>query len=300
MQDNYTYNTFGKISHYQAGFNTSTLMSVDYVYDKLGRITQRAESLQGGATKTYSYTYDLAGQLTRVTDGTNTSTYSYDQNGNRLTFSSTADGTSATGSYDAQDRLLSYGNIKYGYSGNGEVSSRIQGTQTIKLEYNPLGNLTAAVLPSGDRIDYLVDGSGMRVGRKINGTLQQVFLYQDSLKPVAELDGAGNVVNRFVYANHGNVPDYMIKGGVTYRIITDHLGSPRLVVNAANGAVAQRMDYDEFGNVLQDTSPGFQPFGFAGGLYDRDTGLCTSAHASSIPRPGAGCRATRMGSEVAV
>ncbi len=33
------------------------------------------------------------------------------------------------------------------------------------------------------------------------------------------------------------------------------------------------MAYDEFGNVTQDTSPGFQPFGFAGGLYDRDTAL---------------------------
>ena len=33
------------------------------------------------------------------------------------------------------------------------------------------------------------------------------------------------------------------------------------------------MDYDEFGNVLTDTNPGFQPFGFAGGVYDGDTGL---------------------------
>lgn len=33
------------------------------------------------------------------------------------------------------------------------------------------------------------------------------------------------------------------------------------------------MDYDEFGRVLVDTNPGFQPFGFAGGLYDADTGL---------------------------
>ena len=33
------------------------------------------------------------------------------------------------------------------------------------------------------------------------------------------------------------------------------------------------MDYDAWGNVLLDTNPGFQPFGFAGGLYDRDTGL---------------------------
>jgi RHS repeat-associated protein len=33
------------------------------------------------------------------------------------------------------------------------------------------------------------------------------------------------------------------------------------------------MDYDEWGRVTFDSNPGFQPFGFAGGLYDRDTGL---------------------------
>src|SRR5690606_28105820 len=31
--------------------------------------------------------------------------------------------------------------------------------------------------------------------------------------------------------------------------------------------------YDEFGNVALDTNPGFQPFGFAGGLYDPGIGL---------------------------
>ena len=37
--------------------------------------------------------------------------------------------------------------------------------------------------------------------------------------------------------------------------------------------VVQEVDDDEFGHVTLDTNPGFQPFGFAGGLYDRDTGL---------------------------
>jgi RHS repeat-associated protein len=55
--------------------------------------------------------------------------------------------------------------------------------------------------------------------------------------------------------------------------VTDHVGSVRLVVDAATGAIAQRMDYNEFGEVALDTNPGFQPFGFAGGLYDADTGL---------------------------
>jgi RHS repeat-associated protein len=33
------------------------------------------------------------------------------------------------------------------------------------------------------------------------------------------------------------------------------------------------MDYDIWGRVLTDTNPGFQPFGFAGGIHDRHTGL---------------------------
>ena len=45
------------------------------------------------------------------------------------------------------------------------------------------------------------------------------------------------------------------------------------MVNVASGAVAQRLDYDAFGRVLTDTNPGFQPFGFAGGLYDPQTKL---------------------------
>ena len=67
--------------------------------------------------------------------------------------------------------------------------------------------------------------------------------------------------------------EYMVRGADTYRLITDHLGSVRLVVNVATGAVAQRIDYDEWGVVSSDTAPGFQPFGFAGGLYDADTKL---------------------------
>jgi RHS repeat-associated protein len=65
----------------------------------------------------------------------------------------------------------------------------------------------------------------------------------------------------------------MLRAGVPFRLLKDQLGSVRLVVNATTGVVAQRLDYDEFGRVLQDTAPGFQPFGFAGGLYDPDTGL---------------------------
>jgi RHS repeat-associated protein len=51
------------------------------------------------------------------------------------------------------------------------------------------------------------------------------------------------------------------------------LGSPRLVVDIATNTVVQSLSYDVWGNIIQDSNPGFQPFGFAGGLYDRDTRL---------------------------
>lgn len=51
------------------------------------------------------------------------------------------------------------------------------------------------------------------------------------------------------------------------------VGSLKVVTDAA-GTEVKRIDYDSFGNILSDSNPGFSvPFGFAGGLHDRDTGL---------------------------
>jgi RHS repeat-associated protein len=105
------------------------------------------------------------------------------------------------------------------------------------------------------------------------------FLYRGQLQPAAWLDQAGSVKATFVYGTRVNVPEYMVvptgaaAAAGTYRLVTDQVGSVRLVVNVSSGVVAERLDYDEFGNVLTDTNPGMQPFGFAGGLRDRDTGL---------------------------
>ena len=144
--------------------------------------------------------------------------------------------------------------------------------------YDGFGNLTHVDLPDGRTIDYLIDATNRRVGRILKdsgGTVldHKGYLYQSTLRPVVELDANDNVTAFFVYIDKPNVPEYMTKGGVNYRIITDHLGSVRLVVKSSDGTVVQRMDYDEWGAVTRDTNPGFQPFGFAGGLYDPETGL---------------------------
>jgi RHS repeat-associated protein len=266
-----SYTGFGEITQLTALHAGSPLLDVQYTRDNAGRITQKVETLTG-QTDTYSYTYDQAGRLTAVTkNGVSTATYSYDPNGNRQSKTDASGTVSATS--DDQDRLLSYGVNTYSYTANGERNTQTSTGQTTSYTYDVFGNLTKATLPNATTVEYLIDGRNRRIGKKINGTLTQGFLYQDQLKPIAELDGTGNIVSRFVYATGINVPDYIIKGATTYRIITDHLGSPRLIVNTADGTIAQRLDYDEFGNVITDTNPGLQPFGFAGGIYDRDTQL---------------------------
>jgi hypothetical protein len=61
--------------------------------------------------------------------------------------------------------------------------------------------------------------------------------------------------------------------GATYRLVTDQVGSVRPVDDTASGAVVERIDWDELGNVLTDSAPETQPFGFAGGLRDNNSSL---------------------------
>ena len=264
-------NEFGEIEEYRAGYGGSTLFGTRYTYDALGRIQTKTETVDG-ISHTYEYGYDVIGQLMDVKkDGVLVGHYEYDGNGNRIGY--TGPNGTVYGSYDAQDRITQYGSSSYQYTANGELRSKVDSNGTTLYDYDVLGNLKDVTLADGTRIEYVVDGAGRRIGKKVNGNLVQGFLYQDDLKPVAELDGSGNVATRFVYGTSSVVPDYMVKGGVTYRIVSDHLGSPRVVINVSTGNVTQRLDYDEFGNVTLDTNSGFQPFGFAGGIYDPQTKL---------------------------
>ncbi|MBI3768748.1 MAG: RHS repeat-associated core domain-containing protein [Deltaproteobacteria bacterium] len=271
VTDTVGYNTFAELTSYAASANATPVYAETVTRDAIGRIVQKVETI-GGVTDTYDYTFDQVGQLITVTkNGAPSESYTYDDNGNRT--DATVAGVHVSTTTDAQDRLTQYGTTSFTYTPAGDRESKTTaGSQTTTYEYDVIGSLLTVTLPDTTAITYVVDGQTRRVGKKVNGTLVQGFLYDGLLRPVAELDGNGTIVSRFVYTG-GTVPAYLVKGGVAFRVISDTIGSVRLVVNAATGAIAQRLDYDTFGRVTQDTNPGFQPFGFAGGLYDPDTKL---------------------------
>ena len=171
--------------------------------------------------------------------------YTYDGNGNRLN-----DGAN----YDDQDRLTDNAQYNFTYTANGELKSKTDKTTQAETLYthDGFGSLTGVTLPDGRSIQYLMDARGRRVGKKVDGTLEWGLLYRSALQPVAEVDAAGAVITRFVYARSRNIPDYAERGDTRYAIITDHLGSLRLVVDTSSGEVVQRMEYDAWGRVIVD------------------------------------------------
>ena len=266
VTDHRTYDGFGKLATCEAKFGATSLYSVSYVPDSLGRIVQKNETIQG-TTTVWNYSYDSAGQLWQVMqNGVLTATYGYDPNGNRNSVA-TPSGTQ-TATYDAQDRLLTFGKWTYTYTANGELLTKTDTTagQLTAYGYDAQGNLRHVNLPDGRAIDYLVDGQNRRVAKKLNGVVVRKWVYQEGLRPAAEFDGSGTLLARYV-------DGMVIKGNTSYRVLADYLGTPRLLVNSTTGAIAQRLDLDEWGQVTTDTSPGFQVFGLGGGIYDPDTGL---------------------------
>jgi choice-of-anchor A domain-containing protein/RHS repeat-associated protein len=274
VTDERAFNGFGEISRYAAAVSGSPLYAASCTRDALGRIASQTETF-GGASVEKAYAYDLRGRLVSVTtNGALAESYAYDLNGNRTNSWVAADLRAAE--YDAQDRLLSSGSAVFSHDANGSRVSQLLNPNSSLLtaySYDLFGQLKSVSLPDGRTVSYDRDALNRVTAKRVNGAIIKGWIYKDGLAPIAETDGGTNIVSFFVYGTSALSPDYMVRDGATYRLIRDFAGSVRLVVNADTGAVAQRLDYDSFGNVSQDTNPGFQPFGFKSGLYDSDAGL---------------------------
>lgn len=296
ISDSVEISGFGEVDEYrvtsagEGGGDPLEFFRQDFTRDRLGRITEVTETLRdslGGppSMRTHEYDYDLDGRLREVKrNGAVSATYVWDDNGNRLAW--TDDHGTALGFYDTQDRLTSTTDTVYSYGPNGELRARAENGQLEAFQYDVFGNLTAVVLADGRLIEYLVDGQNRRIGKKIDGQLVSGWAYKDHLAPIAELEPDGSVRSLFIYGSSGIVPDAMLRGGVLYRYVTDWRGSIRMVVDATTGTVVQELDYDAFGRVQLDTNPGWQPFGYAGGLYDGQTGLVRFGARDYDPRVG--------------
>jgi RHS repeat-associated protein len=269
----WTKNEFGDDASATWTFDGSPLLQRSLAYDAVGRISKATEQGPDGTT-TSDYGYDDGGRLASVKrNGSEVASFTYDANGNRLTASE--NGIDRTFTVDASDRLTDDGQFTYTYDADGQLATRtaIDSGDVTAYHYDGLGLLRSVDLPDGTTVSYVNDAAGRRIQARVDGAPTVSFLWGQLAQPLAELGPTGAIKEQFVYGTSDGAPDYILRDGRTYRVVTDERGSPRLIVDASTGEVAEAIDYDSFGRVTRDTAPGFQPFGYAGSLHDPLTNL---------------------------
>jgi RHS repeat-associated protein len=258
----------------------STQPSIDAKRDKAGRFTERTVRL-GDALETRRYAYDSAGRLSRVTDERSAlcESYTYDHQGRRLAdICPELRRGERRYTYGPGNRLGQAGQVQYGHDRAGfrnlKVETTPQSQRATRYHYEPSGLLLAVDLPDGRRIEYTHDASGLRTEKRVtvNGVGQVVteYIWLDPLRLGGFHDGSQWW--RFIY-DQGRSPVGVENGREQYLILSDQVGTPLALANR-DGSVVQHMRYDSFGNLIEVWGNAVPlPLGFAGGLFDADTGL---------------------------
>jgi len=102
--------------------------------------------------------------------------------------------------------------------------------------------------------------------------ISEKYLWLNKATLAAVYDKDDNLLQRFEY-DLGQIPISFTLSGNKFYISSDQIGTPRIITDEI-GTVVKAIDYDAFGNIINDNDAGFViPFGFAGGLQDQDTKL---------------------------
>jgi RHS repeat-associated protein len=281
-----TFNGYGEQDGQVSTISGQGVSSWSLAQNDNGQIMQKIETVDG-VTSNYDYTYDPMGRLlTVIKDASLVEEYDYDLNGTRIYEMNTLRGISGRSfTYSNEDHLLTAGTASYQYDVDGFLTTRTDGAEVTNYNYSSRGELLSVTLPDGRVIEYIHDPLGRRIAKIVDGITVEKYLWQGLTRLLAVYNGSDSLTMRFEYAD-SRMPVAMTRGGATYYLTYDQVGSLKAVADSA-GNVVKYIEYDSFGNIINDTNTAFDmPFGFAGGLHDRDTGFVRFGYRDFDPDTG--------------
>lgn len=228
--EQFSYDNAYRLTSYKRGIiNGAITIHNSYTYDAVGNRT--AANLNGTAT---SYTRNNLNQVTGLNNGTQSSSFTYDNNGN-LTF----DGTYHK-KYDAESRLL---------------KDSASPANVIAYQYDALGRRVVKTV-NGNPLKYTYAGLAQIEERNLANTVLKRTVFKHMLSPVMM---EANENRYYYHQNEMNSVEAITgsQGNVVERYQYDAYGKPT-VYNASNSVVNNSV----IGN----------HFGFTGQEYDFTTG----------------------------
>ena len=266
---------------------------VTYVYDQMNRLTQILDdtvpanvlaayqydahsrrtllTLNNGVSSAYTYTKDneVLNLAHTWTGGEATYIYGFDGNGRRTNLRISNDAfdpwltttPSLTLTSNNLNQLTSIGGTPLGYDLNGNLLN--DGTHAYTHDaVNRLASVDGT-------ITYAYDALGRRVSKTVNGTVTK-YVY-DGARVIAEYDGAGQLLRKYVYGPGLDEPVMMQVGTARYYYLFDSLGSV-IGLTDASGGLVEAYRYSVYGQPLQASTVG-NPYMFTGRRFDSETGL---------------------------
>ena len=254
-----SYDGLGRVSDlHTTDALSATLTRFQYTYDRAGQRTAVVETVHG-VTRTLLYGYDGVGRLVaEAVVGGDTTGYSYDRAGNRLsvvvnsvtvqsrTYNAANQVTTSGWTYDERGNLLTDSTHTYGYDDFDRLTGMTTGGITTTYRYH--GEVLQRIVATGQPTQTLIqDTSG-------------------GLSQVVHANGRTFISGAFgerLAEEHDSL-------GLTYPLV-DALGTVRMTDRANIGQTATTTQYDAWGTVQSGATP--DPFGFTGELTDQTSGL---------------------------
>lgn len=220
---NYTYNALGDLTQ-QVSPDTGTTANT---YDSGGNLATSTDA----RSKTGTYAYDALNRITSLTYPDQTITYTYDSGTNqkgRLT--QVSDGSGSTSwSYDTHGRVLSR-----------QQSMGV--TETLGYAYDSFGRLQTLTLPSGNTITYgYTDGKITSLTLNGSTTILSNVLYQP-FGPTRGWTWGNSTQSIREYDTDGKITDIDSAGLKTYSY--DDAFRITGITDAANSSLSQNYGYD--------------------------------------------------------
>lgn len=219
-------------------------LTLDFEVDVMGNIVEASDSLSP-VTPDRVYTYDPMYRLTKAETGatppSSLESYTYNPTGDRLSASLNGNPADTYAYVPNTHRLASVGATARTYDNNGNTLTGLPSGYT--LTYDDRNRLRQATKPPTNTATYRYNGKGERMGKAVsNGLFATVtaFAYDEGGRLLGEYDEAGNVLAEYVYLD--DMPIAVIKDATPYYLETDHLGTPRQVIDPVTDIVLWKWD----------------------------------------------------------